>query len=77
MEKTRRPCVWPGMVAAALGAMWLALFPLWQDGSFSRITRAKWQGTLILCAVILKEKFSVKDVAASALIVGGIVVMLL
>ena len=51
MEKTRRPCAWPGMVAAALGAMWLALFPLWQDGSFSRITRAKWQGTLILCAV--------------------------
>ena len=51
MEKTRRPCAWPGMVAAALGAMWLALFPLWQDGSFSRITRAKWQGMLILCAV--------------------------
>ena len=51
MEKTRRPCAWPGMVAAALGAIWLALFPLWQDGSFSRITRAKWQGMLILCAV--------------------------
>ncbi|MGN0971033.1 MAG: O-antigen ligase family protein [Aristaeellaceae bacterium] len=50
MEQSRRPCVWPGMVAAALGALWLALFPLWQDGSFSRITRAKWQGMLILCA---------------------------
>lgn len=33
--------------------------------------------TLILCAVILKEKFSAKDIAASALIVGGIVVMML
>ncbi|MGN0745314.1 MAG: O-antigen ligase family protein [Aristaeellaceae bacterium] len=51
MEKSRRPCAWPGAVAAALGAMWLALFPLWQDGSFSHITRAKWQGMLILCAV--------------------------
>ena len=50
MEKPRRSCAWPGMVAAALGAMWLALFPLWQDGSFSRITRAKWQGMLLLCA---------------------------
>ncbi|MGN1020223.1 MAG: O-antigen ligase family protein [Aristaeellaceae bacterium] len=51
MEKSRPPRSWSGMVAAALGSLWLALFPLWQDGSFSRITRAKWQGMLILCAV--------------------------
>ena len=29
-----------------LGAMWLGLFPLWQDGSYTRITRAKWLGML-------------------------------
>ncbi len=42
---------WPGWVAGALGALWLGLFPLWQDGSFSHITRAKWVGALILCGV--------------------------
>ena len=34
-----------------LGALWLGLFPLWQDGSYSRITRAKWLGMLALCGV--------------------------
>ena len=31
-----------------LGALWLAFFPLWQDGSYTRITRAKWVGMLWL-----------------------------
>lgn len=37
--------------ATALGAMWLALFPFWQDGSFSRITHSKWVGMLVLTGV--------------------------
>ena len=36
---------------SCLGAMWLALFPFWQDGSFSRITHSKWVGMLVLTAV--------------------------
>lgn len=31
-----------------LGAAWLAFFPLWQDGSYTRITRAKYMGMLWL-----------------------------
>ena len=38
-----------GNVAAALGVIWLGLFPLWQDLSYTRITRAKWIGALVLC----------------------------
>lgn len=34
-----------------LGALWLGLFPLWHDGSYTRITRAKWYGMLALSAV--------------------------
>ena len=34
-----------------LGAMWLGLFPLWQDGSYTRITRAKWLGMLGLAVI--------------------------
>ncbi len=44
---------YPAWAAAALGCVWLGVFPLWQDGSFSRITRAKWIGMLILTAVTL------------------------
>ncbi|MGN0777935.1 MAG: O-antigen ligase family protein [Aristaeellaceae bacterium] len=51
METTSSSRDWPGVVATVLGTVWLALFPLWQDGSFSRITRAKWQGMLLLFAV--------------------------
>lgn len=36
-----------------LAAMWLALFPFWQDGSFSRITHSKWIGMLVLTGVTL------------------------
>lgn len=38
--------LWPVMAG-----LWLAVFPLWQDGSFTRITRAKWLGMLILAGV--------------------------
>ena len=41
----------PGTVAAVLGALWLGLFPLWQDMSYAHITRAKWIGVLVLCGV--------------------------
>lgn len=34
-----------------LGALWLGLFPLWQDGSYTRITQAKWRGMLVLSGV--------------------------
>ncbi len=42
---------WPAWVTTVLGMVWLALFPLWQDGSYSRITRSKWLGLLILTCV--------------------------
>ncbi|MBQ8556395.1 MAG: O-antigen ligase family protein [Clostridia bacterium] len=51
MERTRTH--WSQWVMTALGTVWLAVFPLWQDGSFSRITRAKWVGMLILTGVTL------------------------
>ena len=41
----------PEWIVTALGMMWLALFPFWQDGSYSHITRAKWIGMLILTGV--------------------------
>lgn len=37
--------VWTG-----LAALWLAVFPLWQTGSYSCITQAKWHGMLCLTA---------------------------
>lgn len=40
-------------IMTALAAMWLALFPFWQDGSFSRITHSKWVGMLVLTGVTL------------------------
>ena len=42
---------WPEWVTTVLGMLWLALFPLWQDGSYSRITRSKWLGMLLLTGV--------------------------
>ena len=42
-----------------LGAMWLGLFPLWQDGSYTRITRAKWLGMLSFSAVTAVTVFAV------------------
>ncbi len=37
----------------ALGALWLSVFPLWQGGTYSSITKAKWQGTLLFTAITL------------------------
>ncbi|MBQ8201353.1 MAG: O-antigen ligase family protein [Clostridia bacterium] len=51
MTKAQKETHWSGWVATALGIMWLALFPLWQDGSFTRITHSKWMGMLVLTAV--------------------------
>ena len=42
---------WPEGVMTALGLLWMALFPLWQDGSYSRITHSKWIGMLLLTLV--------------------------
>ena len=44
---------WPGYLAALMGALWLAVFPLWQDGSYSRITRAKLEGMHTLSVATL------------------------
>ena len=41
----------PEDIMTLLGVVWLAVFPFWQDGSNSHITRAKWVGMLILLAV--------------------------
>lgn len=51
MTMTERRADWPQWVTTVLGMMWLALFPLWQDGSYSRITHSKWMGMLILTGV--------------------------
>lgn len=48
---TERRIQWPEWVTTVLGMVWLALFPLWQDGSYSRITRSKWLGMLLLTGV--------------------------
>lgn len=47
----RKKMILPGVVMGLLGAMWLGLFPLWQDMSYAHITRAKWIGALVLCGV--------------------------
>lgn len=53
MTQTDRRADWPGWITTALGMLWLGLFPLWQDGSYSRITRSKWIGMLLLTGVTL------------------------
>ena len=40
-------------VWTALAAAWLAVFPLWQTGSYTCITRAKWEGMLLLTGATL------------------------
>ena len=47
-EDTTLTYVW-----TALAALWLSIFPLWQEGTYSSITRAKWEGTLLFTAVTL------------------------
>lgn len=44
---------WSGIVTGILGALWLAVFPLWNDLSYAHITRAKWLGALVLCGVTI------------------------
>lgn len=51
MTTTEKQGRWPEWVTTVLGMLWLALFPLWQDGSYSRITRSKWLGLLLLTGV--------------------------
>ena len=41
----------PEWLMTVLAGLWLGFFPLWQDGSYTRITRAKWRGMLVLLAV--------------------------
>ena len=48
MTRADRQSQWAGWVTTVLGMLWLAQFPLWQDGSYSRITHSKWMGMLIL-----------------------------
>lgn len=36
----------PEWLMTLLAGLWLGFFPLWQDGSYTRITRAKWLGML-------------------------------
>ena len=38
-------------LATLLGAMWLGVFPLWHDGSYTRITRAKWLCMLVFTGI--------------------------
>ena len=42
---------WSEWVTTALAALWLAFFPLWHGGSYSHITRDKWEMMLLLTAV--------------------------
>ena len=48
MPKASKVADW---LFTAMACIWLALFPLWQDGSYTRITRAKWEGMLLLTGV--------------------------
>ena len=41
----------PGWIMTAIGMLWLAVFPFLHDGSYSRITRAKWVCMLALTGV--------------------------
>lgn len=42
---------WSEWVTTVLGMLWLAVFPLWQGGSYASITHAKWVGMLMLTAL--------------------------
>lgn len=45
------PVVTPEGLMTMMGAIWLALFPFWQGGSYSHITLDKWRGMLALTGV--------------------------
>lgn len=42
---------WPSVVTTVLCCLWLGVFPLWQDLTYTHITRTKWLGMLALCTV--------------------------
>lgn len=42
---------WSEWVTTVLGMLWLAVFPLWQGGTYASITHAKWVGMLMLTAL--------------------------
>ncbi len=46
--KIKAAPTYPETLWTVFAAIWLALFPLWQDGSYSHLTRAKWIGMLVL-----------------------------
>ena len=46
----KRLTPWLSLASAWL---WLVVFPLWQDGSYSRIPHAKWVGLLVLSGLTL------------------------
>lgn len=63
----------------ATGLSWLTYYHALQLGDAKVIVpidKLSIVICLILCAVVLKEQFTLKDVAASALIVGGIALMI-
>ncbi len=51
--KRKKTINWPEFIWTAMAALWLALFPLWQDGSYTRITRAKWTGMLVFTGICI------------------------
>lgn len=57
----------PALLMTVLGAMWLTLFPFWQDGSYSRLTHSKWIGMLLLTGVTVVASIHV----ISGLLRGG------
>lgn len=60
-----QPVRWAEWVTTVLGMLWLAVFPLWQGGSYASITHAKWVGMLMLttltavaCLYTLQKRFA-------------------
>ena len=49
----KRRAHWSEWVTTALAALWLAVFPLWHGGSYSHITRDKWEIMLRLTDVMV------------------------
>jgi len=44
---------WSVWITTVMGMLWLAVFPLWHDGSYSRITHAKWVAMVVLTGVAI------------------------
>ena len=67
---TRRQTQRLNGIMTVLGALWLGVFPLWQDLSYAHITRAKWLGALFLCALALFDRDKDAGTAAMDLLRG-------